>query len=154
MKQTSIITLIILLFILVLPACQESEWADWKLKNEQWLEVNKNKADIITTESGLQYKVIHQGWHLNRKPNVNSTIRVKYTGKLIDGSTFDSSAEAILSLSGVIEGWREGITKMNDGGNYILYIPSTLGYDTASTNVKIPPHSTLIFDIDLMESKN
>lgn len=154
MKQKSFITLIILLFILVLPACQESEWADWELKNEQWLETNKNKSDIITTESGLQYKVIHQGWHLNRRPNENSTVRVKYTGKLIDGSIFESSEEAILSLSGVIEGWREGITKMNDGGNYILYIPSSLGYDTISTNVKIPPHSTLIFDIDLMESQN
>jgi len=154
MKQTSIITLLILLFTLVLPACQENEWADWKLKNEQWLEANKNKPGVITTESGLQYKVVYQGWYLNRKPNANSDVRVKYTGKLIDGSTFESSNEAVFNLARVIEGWREGITKMNDGGNYILYIPSTLGYDTATTNVKIPPHSTLIFDIDLMESKN
>lgn len=154
MKKTSIITLLILLFTLVLPACHENEWADWKLKNEQWLEANKKNPDVITTESGLQYKVVHQGWHLNRKPNANSDIRVKYTGKLIDGSTFESSNEAVFNLSGVIEGWREGITKMNDGGNYILYIPSSLGYDTVSTNVKIPPHSTLIFDIDLMESQN
>jgi len=154
MKQNSIITLIILLFILVLPACQENEWADWKLKNEQWLKKNKLDPNVKVTPSGLQYKVVYQGWYLNRKPNANSNVRVKYTGKLIDGSTFDSSNEAVFNLAGVIEGWREGITKMNDGGNYILYIPSTLAYDTATTNVKIPPHSTLIFDIDLMESKN
>lgn len=158
MKQSSLISSLILLFILVLPACKEDVYMDWKLKNELWtknlVETHKNDTNFFTTSSGLSYKVVYQGWHLNRKPNVNSTIRVKYTGKLIDGSTFDSSNEAILSLAGVIEGWREGITKMNDGGNYILYVPSSLGYDTASTNVKIPPHSTLIFDIDLMESQN
>jgi FKBP-type peptidyl-prolyl cis-trans isomerase len=98
--------------------------------------------------------VIYQGWYLNRQPNRNSLVNVKYTGKLIDGSTFDSSTSAILSLSQVVEGWKEGITKMNGGGNYILYIPSALGYDTVTTNTKIPPHSTLIFDVELLDSQN
>ncbi|NDP22279.1 MAG: hypothetical protein GZ091_14535 [Paludibacter sp.] len=154
MKQTSFITIILILFILAFPACKENEWADWKLKNEQWLENNKNQPDVKITPSGLQYKVVYQGWQYNRKPSINSEIRVKYTGKLIDGSTFDASDEAVLYMSQVIKGWKEGIAKMNDGGNYILYVPSNLGYDTVSTNAKIPPHSTLIFDVDLIESRN
>jgi FKBP-type peptidyl-prolyl cis-trans isomerase len=154
MKQSSRISIVLLMLIISFSACKEDIYVDWKIKNEQWLENNKNQPGVITTASGLQYKVIYQGWYLNRQPNRNSLVNVKYTGKLIDGSTFDSSTSAIISLSQVVEGWKEGITKMNGGGNYILYIPSALGYDTVTTNTKIPPHSTLIFDVELLDSQN
>ncbi|MDD3322268.1 MAG: FKBP-type peptidyl-prolyl cis-trans isomerase [Paludibacter sp.] len=154
MKRTSFITLLILFFTLVLPACQENEWADWKLQNEQWLATNKKISGVVTTESGLQYKVLYQGYNLNKKPNKNSLIKVSYTGKLIDGSTFDCDTNAVFYMSSVIEGWKEGIAKMNVKGSYMLYIPSALAYDTISTNSAIPPYSTLIFEVDLVDSYN
>lgn len=158
MKRTPIISFLILLFVIVLPACQENEWADWKLKNEMWLEQlksnHKNDSTFHVTNSGLCYKVIYQGWKYNRKPNSTSLVKVNYKGTLIDGSTFDSDTAAVLSLSSVVAGWREGITKMNGDGIYKLYIPSKLGYDTVSTNPSIPPYSTLIFEVELIDSSN
>lgn len=162
MKQTSIITLFILLFTLILPACQENEWVDWKLKNEQWLEANKLDPTVKVTASGLQYKVVYQGWHLNRKPNVNSKVKLNYKLSLIDGSLVENISGywfeipyVIQSMSiKAVEGLKEGIPKMNDGGTYIFYIPSSLAFDTISSNIKIPPHSTLIYEVDLIESRD
>ena len=153
MKLSSRISLVALMLVISFTACKEDIYTDWKIKNTQWLESNKTQPGVVTTASGLQYKVVYQGWHLNRKPNKSSTVKVKYTGKLIDGSTFDSSTTPVyLNLQSVVKGFQEGLIKINDGGNYILYIPSTIGYDTVSTNKKIPPHSTLIFDVELVES--
>ena len=153
MKLSSRISLVALMLVISFTACKEDIYTDWKIKNTQWLESNKTQPGVVTTASGLQYKVVYQGWHLNRKPNKSSTVKVKYTGKLIDGSTFDSNTTPVyLNLQSVVKGFQEGLIKINDGGNYILYIPSTIGYDTVSTNKKIPPHSTLIFDVELVES--
>ncbi len=152
MKRPALFFLLILMITIILPACHENEWADWRLKNEQWMATNKSKTDILTTASGLQYKVIHQGYQ--RKPSINSYVKVNYKGTLIDGSTFDSGTGVVFSLSSLVPGWQEGITKMNGGGTYVLYVPSKLGYDTLSTNVKIPPYSTLIFEVDLVDSQN
>ncbi len=159
MKRNSLVILLISLFIIILPACQEDEWADWKLKNDLYMEkltADKKGKDSTFhfTDSGLCYQVIYQGWEYNRKPNKNSYIKVSYTGKLIDGSTFDSGSEVYMYMSDLVKGWQEGVSKMNGGGIYRLYIPSKLGYDTISTMTKIPPHSTLIFDIDLIDSYN
>lgn len=159
MKRNSLIILFISLFIVILPACQEDEWADWKLKNDLYMEkliADKKDKDSTYhfTSSGLCYKVIYQGWEYNRKPNRNSTVVVNYTGKLIDGSTFDSKSNVAFYMPDMLEGWQEAVTEMNDGGIYRIYIPSKLGYDTTSNMPKIPPHSTLIFDVDLIRSYN
>jgi len=155
MKRISIGFLLTFMLVILFSACQEYKFMDWKLMNDQWLEnfvqTHKNDSDFHTTSTGLSYKVIHQGYQ--RKPNVNSYITVRYIGRLIDGSIFDS-ATTTLSLSGTIPGWKEGIPKMNNGGTYKFYIPSKLGYDTATTNVLIPPHSVLIFDVNLLDSYN
>jgi len=154
MKQTSRISIVILMLIIGISSCKEDVYTDWKIKNQQWLENNKTQPDVITTASGLQYKVIYQGWPYNRKPNANSYVKITYKGSLIDGSTFDSATEAILGLESTIDGWKEGIPKMNGGGKYMLYIPSPLAYDTISSNTEIPPHSTLIFEVNLIDSYN
>jgi FKBP-type peptidyl-prolyl cis-trans isomerase len=158
MKRPAFLFLLTLLLTIILPACQENEWADWQIKNDQWLAQlkidNQNDSTFHVSSSGLCYKVVYQGWKFNRRPNANSLVKVNYTGNLIDGSTFDSGTNAILSLSNVVSGWKEGIPKMNGGGIYLLYIPAKLGYDTVSTNVKIPPHSTLIFKVELIDSQN
>lgn len=152
MKRNPFLILLISLILLALPACQEDEWVDWKLKNEQWLESNKNKPGIKTTESGLQYEVIYQGWKDDRKPNKNSTVKVNYKGYLIDEEQFEAGSGVEFNLAGVIKGWQEGISRMNGGGIYKLYIPSKLAYDTVSNNPIIPPHSTLIYEVDLISS--
>ncbi len=152
MKQPAFFLLLALVLTMILPSCQVNKWEDWKLKNELWMANNKTQPGVITTASGLQYKVIHQGYM--RNPNSTSSIEVNYTGALIDGSVFDSGTKSWFSLASAIKGWQEGIPKMNGGGTYIFYIPASLGYDTITTNLKIPPHSTLIFQVDLVDSYN
>jgi FKBP-type peptidyl-prolyl cis-trans isomerase len=155
MKQTSIAFFITFLLLIIMSACQENVYMDWKLKNDSWYAAHKNDPGFVTTPSGLCYKVIHQGYQ--RKPNINSVVIVNYKGNLVDGSVFDSitpGSSIQLQLSSTIKGWQEGIAKMNAGGSYRFYIPSNLGYDTISTNPKIPPHSVLIFDVNLIDSYN
>jgi len=155
MKQTSIAFFITFLLLIIMSACQENMYMDWKLKNDSWYAAHKNDPGFVTTPSGLSYKVIHQGYQ--RRPNINSVVIVNYKGSLVDGSIFDSiptGSSVQLQLSSTIKGWQEGIAKMNAGGSYRFYIPSNLGYDTVSTNPKIPPHSVLIFDVNLIDSYN
>lgn len=141
----------LLLLVLAFSSCEKDKYADWKLLNESWLEKHKADPGFTQTESGLCYQVIHQGYM--RKPNSDSNIVVKYKGTLIDGTEFDSSDEfeANLASSGLIDGWIEGITKMNVGGRYIFYIPASLAYD-ADGSGDIPPYSVLIFDVTLIDS--
>ncbi len=150
MKRTALFSFFVLMLTIILPACREDVFMDWKLKNATWLEAHKSDSGFVTTSSGLMYKVIHQGEQ--RYPNVNSTVVVTYKGTLVDGSTFDSGTKVGFVLSQTIAGWKEGIPKMQDGGHYIFYIPSQLAYDKISTNADIPPYSTLIFDVTLVKS--
>ena len=155
MKRTSIVFFITFLFLIIISACKENEYMDWKLMNSEWYSIHKSDSGFITTPSGLCYKVIHQG--TQRFPNINSGIVVSYKGTLIDGSVFDSTATSSTSfmyLNTAIKGWQEGLPKMQNGGNYIFYIPYKLGYDTTSTNPVIPPFSVLKFNVHLIESRN
>lgn len=157
MKQNSRIAIVILMIIISFSACKEDNYIDWKVKNELWLEKNKTQPGVVTTASGLQYKIIDEGWSYNRKPSRSSDTYVKYTGGLINDSTFES-AKTITKISlwdpRVIEGWKEGLPKIHDGGSIILYIPSNLGYGKDGSGTSIPPYSTLIFKIDLESSNN
>lgn len=140
-----------LALVLLFSACKEDEYADWKIINEAWLEKHKNDAGFIQTESGLSYKIINTG--IIRHPNSSSYIRATYTGKLIDGSVFDSG-EYAASLANAILGWQEGVTKIRTNGRIVLYVPSSMGYGKTGSGSRIPPHSTLIFEIELHESIN
>jgi len=155
MKQTSIVFFITFIFLIIMSACQENMYMDWKLRNDSWYSAHKSDPGFVTTPSGLCYKVIHQG--VQRNPNTNSVVLVSYKGSLIDGSVFDSTATGTttqISLSSAVPGWKEGLPKMQSGANYIFYIPSKIGYDTVSTNAAIPPHSVLIFNVHLIDSYN
>ncbi|MDR3653874.1 MAG: FKBP-type peptidyl-prolyl cis-trans isomerase [Paludibacter sp.] len=157
MKRTSIIFLITFLLLIIMSACKENEWIDWKLMNDKWYAAHKNDPGFITTKSGLCYKVIYAGWPYNRQPNANSVVVVSYKGSLIDGSVFDSvpkDSSISLYLSNTIPAWKEILPKMYSGSDYLLYVPSNLGYDNSTTNVLIPPHSVLIFDVKLVDSFN
>jgi FKBP-type peptidyl-prolyl cis-trans isomerase FkpA len=108
-------------------------------------------ADLITTASGLQYRVITQG--TGPRPTAADSVRVHYRGTLTDGTVFDSSydrGEPIsFSVGGVIAGWTEGLQLMPVGSTYEFVIPSNLGYG-ASGNGPIPPNATLIFQVELL----
>ncbi len=146
--------IIVLTAILYLSSCNEDEFADWKILNQNWLEefkeLHQDEPDFFQTESGICYRVIHQSNYT--QPNSNSLVYVQYTGKLIDGTTFDSGFFN-RTLSEAIRGWQEGVTKMRDGAHFIFYIPAELAYGKDGQG-KVPPNSTLIFDIKLIKTYN
>lgn len=115
----------------------------------------KMSEDIQTTSSGLQYIVIEEG--TGDKPEKGKKVKVHYTGKLEDGTVFDSSVkrgvpiEFTLGVGQVIKGWDEGIADMKPGGKRQLIIPPDLGYGPNGYPPVIPPNSTLIFDVELVE---
>ena len=137
-------------------ARRESEKAAKTMEQETtFLKENKLKQGVITTESGLQYKIIREGIGLS--PDDNDTIVVHYKGSLVDGTTFDSSydrKEPITITAGqVIQGWGEGLKLMKAGGQYELYIPQNLAYGEQGAGGVIPPFATLIFEMEIVEIK-
>jgi FKBP-type peptidyl-prolyl cis-trans isomerase len=112
-----------------------------------------NKA-VVGLESGLRYEIVKKGDGPTPKPT--DTVKVHYTGTLIDGSVFDSSVQrgepAEFPLDQVIPGWTEGIQKVNKGGKIKLYVPPHLAYGDDG-RPGIPPGSTLIFDVELLDIK-
>lgn len=122
-----------------------------KAKGLAFLEENKKQEGVVELPSGLQYKVITEGTGDNPKPE--DVVEVHYTGKLIDGTVFDSSVErgqpVKFPLNGVIPGWTEGLQLMKPGAKYMLYIPSSLAYGDRGTG-PIPGGATLIFEVNLL----
>lgn len=135
-------------------AQQASKAVEEKAKGQKFLEENKKDPNVKVTASGLQYKVITEG--KGEKPSATSKVTVKYTGKLIDGTVFDSTdknnnGEPIsFGLNQVIRGWTEGLQLMSPGSKYIFYIPSDLAYGDQGAGNLIPGGATLIFEIELI----
>jgi FKBP-type peptidyl-prolyl cis-trans isomerase FklB len=118
-----------------------------------FLENNGKRAEVTTTKSGLQYEVLKEG---NCKhPKATDKVRCHYEGTLIDGTVFDSSYQrnepAVFGLNQVITGWTEGVQLMGEGAKFRFYIPYLLAYGEAGAGASIPPYSTLIFDVELLE---
>ena len=124
-----------------------------KVKGEAFLVENKTKSGVITTESGLQYKVITEG--TGEKPKAEDQVTVHYQGKLLDGTVFDDSYEReepmTFPLGGVIRGWTEGLQLMPVGSKYTFWVPAELGYGAQSPSPIIPPNSMLEFEVELLE---
>ena len=116
-----------------------------------FLETNGAKEGIVTTETGLQYKVITEG--TGAKPSVESTVEVHYAGRLLDGTEFDSSIKRGMpvkfGVTQVIPGWTEALQLMPEGSKWELYIPSDLGYGAGGQG-PIGPNSVLIFEVELL----
>jgi FKBP-type peptidyl-prolyl cis-trans isomerase len=138
----------------------EVELLDFKESEKQigpkFLEQNKKKSGVKVTASGLQYEVIKQG--IGKKPTASNTVKVHYTGTLVDGTKFDSSVDrgepTEFGVNQVIPGWIEGLQLMAVGSKYKFYIPSELAYgDNPPPGGVIQPGSTLIFDVELLEIK-
>lgn len=146
---------------LSLQQCQEILIADQqramegsKAEGEAFLAENSSKSGVQTTASGLQYKIIQEGTGVS--PKAENEVTVHYTGKLLDGTVFDSSVggEPItFGLNQVIRGWTEGVQLMKKGGKIELYIPSDLAYGPNGAGGVIPPNAALIFEIELLDFK-
>lgn len=123
-----------------------------KTATEEFLAKNKEKPNVKTTASGLQYEVLKEG--KGRKPTLKDKVQVHYTGTLIDGKKFDSSHDrgqpAEFPVNGIIKGWQEALQLMPEGSVYRLYIPPDLGYG-AQGQPGIPPFSALVFDVELLK---
>ena len=122
-------------------------------KGKAFLEENAKKEGVITLPSGLQYQIITEG--NGKKPSATDKVKCHYEGTLIDGTLFDSSIKrgqpAVFGVNQVIKGWVEALQLMSEGSKWRLFIPSELGYGAQQAGEMIPPHSTLIFEVELIE---
>ena len=120
---------------------------------KKFLEENKKNPDVKETPSGLQYVVEKEG--TGAQPTATDEVTVHYTGRLLDGTVFDSSVNrgepATFPLNRVIPGWTEGVQLMKEGAKYTFFIPSDLAYGPQGIQGAIPPHSTLIFEVELIK---
>lgn len=119
-----------------------------------FLAENAQRDGVTTTESGLQYEVIESGDAEGKQPSATDVVTVHYEGKLVDGTVFDSSlarGEPIdFPVGQVIPGWVEALQLMRVGDKWKLVIPSELAYGAASPSPLIPPHSVLVFEVELL----
>lgn len=177
MKRTALFSLVLFITAIFYSSCKEDVYMDWKNINDRYYSTLVDtvaKYDTMQftyvvdsttmrdttrtfpfkkTSTGIYYQVIYQGY--DRYPNVQDRIKVRYKGWLADRYMFDSvatSTYAILYLSSCVPGWQEIVPKMQNGGHYIFYLPSPMGYDTVTTNSTIPPYSVLKFDLQLLDS--
>ena len=118
-----------------------------------FLEENGKRVEVNVTPSGLQYEVLDEG--TGKQPSAGDNVTVHYTGKLIDGTVFDSSvdrgAPATFGVTQVIPGWVEALQMMKEGAKWRLFIPSNLAYGPNGAGNIIGPNSTLIFDVELIK---
>jgi FKBP-type peptidyl-prolyl cis-trans isomerase FklB len=119
-----------------------------------FLKENAQKEGVVTLPSGLQYKVLKQGNGAVAK--ANDKVKVKYEGRLIDGTVFDSTDKhggdpITFSPNQVIKGWTEALCLMPVGSKWQLYIPQELAYGPRGAGNDIPPYSTLIFDVEVID---
>ena len=122
-------------------------------EGKAFLESNGKRPEVITLKSGLQYEIINKG--NGNLPKASDKVRVHYHGTLIDGTVFDSSVRrgepATFGVTQVISGWVEALQLMPVGSKWTLYIPSNLAYGAQGAGQHIGPHTTLIFEVELLD---
>lgn len=121
-------------------------------QGEMFLKMNKERPGVVTLASGLQYEVLKSGGE--KKPKLTDKVRCHYEGRLVDGTLFDSSIQrgepAVFGVNQVIAGWVEALQLMGEGDKWKLYIPYSLGYGEQGAGDAIPPYSTLVFEVELL----
>ncbi len=134
-------------------AVREERTKEMAAEGAKYLEENRQREGVNSTESGLQFRVLTQGE--GAIPSRQDRVRVHYTGKLTDGTVFDSSVArgepAEFPVSGVIAGWIEALTLMPVGSKWELVIPQHLAYGERGAGASIPPFSTLVFEVELLD---
>lgn len=126
-----------------------------RLPGRNFLNRNANEDGVVVLPSGLQYKIVKKAGKGGEKAKISDTVKVHYTGKLTDGTIFDSSKQSgepsEFPVNKVIKGWIEGLQLMEPGDQFTFYIPTELGYGDRGAGSKIPPYAALVFDIELIE---
>jgi FKBP-type peptidyl-prolyl cis-trans isomerase len=124
-------------------------------ESQAFLAKTAKEPGVVTLPSGLMYKIVHSGPATGMKPHLNDEVKVMYEGKLINGEVFDSSYErgqpVAMPLKHLVPAWQEALPLMRPGDEWILYVPSKLGYG-AQGQGPIPPGAALIFRIELIDS--
>ena len=132
-------------------AMRKEQGANNLKAEDEFLQTNARKTEIVSLPSGLQYQILKPGF--GRIPTKESTVTVDYKGTLIDGTEFDSSYKrgrpATFAVSAVIPGWTEALQLMQEGAQYRLFIPARLAYGERGAGNVIGPNATLVFDVEL-----
>ena len=121
--------------------------------NQKYLADNAKKRGVIVRPSGLQFRIIQNGF--GKRPQSTDTVKVYYTGKLINGVIFDGTSPGVpasIQIGHVINGWSEALQLMREGDHWQIVIPPLLGYGVRGSGDAIPPNQDLIFDIKLIET--
>jgi FKBP-type peptidyl-prolyl cis-trans isomerase FklB len=131
----------------------EEKGAVFRVEGEKFLEENKKKEGVVTTESGLQYQIIKTGD--GPKPAATDKVKTHYHGTLTNGTVFDSSVDrgepVEFPVNGVIKGWTEALQLMPVGSKWKLFIPYQLAYGERAAGPQIPAYSALVFEVELLE---
>ena len=132
---------------------QEEAMLRNKEKGKLWLDQNAKKEGVKTLKGGVQYSVIEEG--KGASPTASDKVKVQYTGKLIDGTVFDSSVDrgtpAEFMVGQVIQGWQMALQQMKVGSKWMLYIPSDLAYGERGSQGAIGPNEVLVFEVELLD---
>ena len=122
--------------------------------NKQFLDENRKRKGVVELPSGLQYYVVNKGNEDGRRAKETDRVQCHYEGRLLDGNVFDSSYQrgepAVFGVNQVIQGWTEALQLMPEGAKWTLFIPSEMAYGARGAGNSIPPHATLIFDVELI----
>src|SRR5580698_11493994 len=119
--------------------------------NQAFLAANAKKPGVIVRSDGLQFKILQNGF--GKRPGLTDTVKVYYTGTLINGTVFDGTSPGLpasFQVNSVIPGWIEALQLMREGDHWQLVIPSAIGYGARGAGKAIPPDQTLVFDMTLV----
>lgn len=134
-------------------AAQAKQFEGAIAEGKAFLRANAEREDVQTTASGLQYRIVEPG--TGASPADTNQVKVHYTGKLLDGTIFDSSVQRgepiTFGVTQVIAGWTEALKLMKEGAKWELFIPYDLAYGERGAGNAIPPYATLIFEVELLE---
>jgi len=123
--------------------------------NKQFLDENRKRQGVVELPSGLQYYVVNKGNVDGKRAKETDRVQCHYEGRLLDGNVFDSSYQrgepAVFGVNQVIKGWTEALQLMPEGAKWTLFIPSEMAYGAQGAGQVIPPHSALIFDVELLK---
>ena len=141
---------------LALSACAKDKGPDLAAESKAYMAKNGKAPGVVTLPSGLQYKIVRSGPKTGLRPQETDEVKVHYEGKLVSGKVFDSSYErgspVAMPLKALIPAWIEALPLMRPGDEWILYVPPALGYgEEGAGGGEIPPNSTLIFRIELID---
>lgn len=148
------IAAVLAVFLMAIPA-RAADDALSEAANQAFLAANAHKPGVIVRQDGLQFKILQNGF--GKRPYLTDTVKVYYTGTLINGTVFDGTSPGLpasFQVNSVIPGWIEALTLMREGDHWQVVIPAKLGYgDQSKGDGLIPPNQTLIFDLRLISTK-